>query len=205
MQLKGGAFLSSVQSRDADAGLLFKKIINSINSLGTQLGADPVGRKATPPPINAINVKGSLSGSTLTAPGELLHFTLEHNQETHIGTHYISEIATNSDFIGAHVIDHGASRTHTMTLPTLLDDGITTQTYYLRSYPQLRGSLPQKPTVFGGNLAGPIAIQMSGTTAATLLPSTGSGTAPSNGSRGGSGLGKTLTGIPADTAKRSAK
>jgi hypothetical protein len=201
-QLNGGSFLASLMSRDPDNGLLIKQIISAVNALGRTLGADPVGRTESPTPINTINVKGNLTDGIINCPGELLHFTLQHNGETTIGTHYFAEIATESSFLQPHVIDMGASRTHTMTLPTYLDNGSTKQSYYIRAYAQGRGSLPNKPTVLGG-LDGATEINMSGSTAATLLPSTGSGTAPSNGTKGNSGLGKTLTGTAAVVPKRS--
>ena len=200
--LNGTRYLAEILDKDVNSGLLFRKIISAINQLGKQIGADPVGKTAAPPPINSITVKGTQTGSTITCPGELLHFTLNHSGKLTIGTHYYAEVATEPSFSNPHVIDMGASRTHTTTLPTFLDDGETTQSYYLRAYPQSRGSDPQKPTVLGG-VTGALQINMSGTTAATLLPSTGSGTAPTNGSRGGSGMGKTLVGVPAVVPKRS--
>lgn len=200
--LSGGSFLDSIFSKDPDAGFLFRKIISAVNNLGKSLGADPVGQPDPPTPINSISVKGTVSDGLISCPGELLHFTLTHNGETTIGTHYFAEISTDPSFLVPHVIDMGASRTHFINLPTFLDDGITKQSYYLRAYAQGRGSLPNKPTVLGG-LAGATEINMLGTTAATILPSTGSGTAPSNGSRGGSGLGKTITGTAAVVPKRS--
>jgi hypothetical protein len=200
--LNGGKFLQALFSKDPDTAILLRRVISGVNNLAKQLGANPIGNSDPPKPINNINVKGTLSGGTLTCPGELLHFTLDHNAEISKGIHYVSEIATDPNFSQPHVIDHGASRTHTMVLPTLLDDNATAQTYYLRSYPQYRGSKPQTPTVFGG-LSGAIKIKMSGTTAATLLPSTGSGTAQNNGQQGGYGLGKTITRPDSSIPKRS--
>jgi len=99
------------------------------------------------------------------------------------------------------VIDHGCSRTGFTSLPTYLNDGNTKQTYYMRSYAQYPGSDPAKPTVLG-NLGGAIQIQMTGSSATTLLSSTGSGTASPSGQQGGHGLGIVID-RPAPGPKRN--
>jgi|ERR1700674_220374 len=198
--LQGGRELNYVAQKDAYAGTLFSRIIEAVNTLAKNAGVAAVGKIAPPPPIDAINVSGTQVGDTITVPGEVLHHTLTHNQAISKGVNYFSEVDTNPNFTQPHVIPHTASRSSFLSLPTFLDDGVTKQTYYLRSYAQYHGSDPSKPTVLGGS-GGAIKIQMSGTSSGTLLSSTGSGTAAPNGQQGAHGLGKVLD-RPAPGPKR---
>ena len=199
-QLEGGRELSYVNIRDAYAGSLFDRIIQSINQLAKNAGVAAVGKVSPPPPVDGITVQGALSGSTLTAPSEILHWTLQHNGAIQKNIRYFSEIDTNANFPAPHVIDHGTSRSAFLSLPKMNNAGAT-QTYYLRSYAQYHGSDPCEPTVHG-NLGGAIGIQMTGSSKTTLLTSAGSGTASPNGQQGAHGLGKVLD-RPAQGPKRN--
>jgi hypothetical protein len=200
-QLQGGQELSYVNQRDSYSGSLFSRLIAAINQLAKNSGVAAVGKVSPPPPINSVTVSGSApSNGIITCPSELLHFTIQHTQAVQKGIRYFSEIATEPSFLAPHVIDHGASRSAFITLPTSTT-GSVKQTYYLRSYAQMPGSNPCKPTVLGG-LSGAIGIQMGGSSKTDLLPSTGSGTAAANGSQGGHGLGIVLD-RPAPAPKRS--
>ena len=198
--LEGGQELTRITQMDFNNGNLLNRIIEAVNSLATNLGASSVGKSAPPTPVDAIQVQGTQSGNVLTAPSEILHWVMTHNQPVQKGVRYFSEIDTDPNFNQPHVIDHGTSRSGFLHLPTQDNEG-NTQTYYLRSYPQHPGSDPASPTVFGG-LAGATKIQMTGTSKTTLLSSTGSGTASSAGTQGGKGLG-TLLVRPAPAPKRS--
>jgi len=200
-QLEGGRELSYVTIRDAFAGSLFSRVIDAVNTLAKNAGVAAVGKIPSPPRVDSINVQGTLAGSTLTCPSEILHWTMAHNQAISKGIHYISEVDTNPSFTAPHVIDHGCSRTGFLHLPTFLSDNTTKQTYYLRSYAQYPGSDPSDPTVHG-NLGGAIGIQMTGTSGTTLSASAGSGTASPTGQQGGHGLGKVLD-RPAPGPKRN--
>ena len=204
-QLDGSQELTAIQRKDFESGTLFQKIIDAVNSVSRNLGASAVGKLPPPPPIQSVNVKGSLdpASNTITCASEILHWTINHTQAVDKGVHYFSEIDTDRNFNQPHVISHGASRTGITTLPTFMDDGATRQTYYLRSYAQMAGSDAHKPVVVGG-LSGATRIQMTGSSGVTLLPSTGSGTASSNGTQGGHGLGTLLT-RSAPAPKRSVK
>jgi hypothetical protein len=192
--LEGGQELAAIQNKDFNNGTLLQRIIDSVNSVAKNLGSVAVGKLPVPPPVNSIQVQGTLSPSTntVTCPSEILHHVISHNGEVHKGVHYFSEIDTNPNFNQPHVIHHGTSRSSFLTLPTFMNDGVTKQTYYLRSYAQYPGSDAAKPTVLGG-LSGATKIQMTGTSATTLLSSTGSGTASPQGTQGGHGLGTVLT------------
>lgn len=201
-QLEGGRELAYIAQRDVYAGNLFNRIITACNTLAKNAGVSSVGKIPPPPPIDALNVQGTQSGNTITCPGEILHYTIQHNQAIQKGIRYFSEIDTDPNFPAPHVIDHGTSRSAFLTLPTFQNNGHTQNTYYLRSYAQYPGSDPVKPTVFGG-LEGAYQIKMSGLNNASLLTSTGSGTASSSGQQGGKGLGVVLSRKPPGPKRQS--
>jgi hypothetical protein len=200
-QLDGSQELVAIQRKDFTSGNLFSRIIDAVNGLAQNIGAAAVGKLDPPPPIQSISVQGLQSSNVITCPSEILHWTINHTQEIQKGIRYFSEISTEPNFHPAttHVVDHGTSRTGFLSLPANTNEGAR-QTYYLRSYSQMPGSDPQKPTVVGG-LAGATQIQMTGNSKTTLLASTGSGTAHASETRG-KGLGVVLT-RPAPTTKRS--
>ena len=201
-ELQGSRELNYITQRDNYAGSLFSRIINAVNTLAKNAGVAAVGKVSPPHPIDAVNVQGTQSGNMVTCPGDILHFTLTHNQAVSRGVQYISEIDTDPSFPQPHIIDHGCSRSAFVALPTFTNgvDNVK-NTYYLRSYAQMHGSDPCKPTVFGG-LGGALQIQMNGLNAGVPLPSTGSGTASPTGQQGGHGLGIVLD-RPAPGPKRS--
>ena len=215
--LDGGQELVAIAHQSVDHGSLFERIISAVNSLASNLGASAVGKLAPPDPIDSIQVSGTQSGNVITCPSEHLHFTITHNSALNKGVQYIHEIATEPNFLAPHIIDAGCSRSVFTHLPSVQADGVTPNTYYLRSYPQYHGSDPQKPTVLGGlgnatqiRLTPPTVTVAAGggvqtipaASAANILPSTGSGTASTTGQQGGKGLGTVLT-RPAPTSKRS--
>lgn len=201
-QLEGGRELSYVNIRDSYAGSLFGRIIDAVNALAKNAGVAAVGKVAPPPPVDNITVSGPApNNGVISIPNsEVLHWTIQHNQSVSKGIHYFSEIDTSPSFTNPHVIHHGTSRSGFLSLPTNNSSNVK-QTYYLRSYAQYPGSDPAPPTVLGG-LGSAIGIQMGGTSQTSLLPSTGSGTAASDGSQGGHGFGVVLT-RPAPGPKRS--
>jgi hypothetical protein len=154
-------------------------IQDAINNLGTHLAADPVGETSTPPPLQAVNVKTA---------GEMVHVTFTHNVPINKNIHYFLEYDNDPSFPNPHVTHNGTSRSiPPFTLPTKNDSSVT-QNWYFRGYPQMPGSAPALPVNFGGEV--PTPVTLSGTTALTLQPSTGSGTAAPDGSQGGYGFGR---------------
>jgi len=199
-QLEGGQSLAYLEMKDPRLGQLLRRMISSINTTAHNASVSAVGKLTPPNPIDSVNVQGALSDGTLTCPSEILHWTINHNQEVSKGVRYFTEIDTDPNFSQPHVIDHGTSRSGFLSLPAK-DGNNATQTYYLRSYPQYHGSDPQVPTVYGGN-NGAIKIQMTGSSKTDLLSSTGSGTAATTGQQGGQGLGTNVT-RPAPQPKRN--
>jgi hypothetical protein len=204
---QGGREINYLAQKDTYLGSFCSRVVDAINQLALNAGVTAVGKTSPPPKIDTINVQGTLVGGVLTAPSEILHWTLTHNQALAKNIRYFSEIDTDSNFTQPHVVDHGTSRTGFLTLPTYSSAANMTATlptsYYLRSYAQMPGSDPCEPTVLG-NLGGPTQIQMGGTSVTALLPSTGSGTAQSSGQQGGLGLGTVLR-RPTTQPKRLAK
>src|SRR5581483_1543605 len=178
--LDGGRLLNEVALKDPRLGQLLQNVIDGINRLGLNVGASPVGDVTPPKPPDSVSVKVS---------GEMMHISINHAGELNRGVRYFSEISTSPSFGQPIVLDHGTSRTsHPIPLPTQ-DDSSSPVTYYVRSYAQNPGGPPSAPTVVGG-IGSPTGFTMTGGTKMTLLPSTGSGTAPSTGQSAGQGMGR---------------
>jgi len=119
-----------------------------------------------------------------------VHAVINDQSQLRRGIHYFVEYDTDPSFKQPHVVHMGTSRTmHPLNLPALDDDG-NPQKFYFRSYSQLPGGKPSSKIRFGGERA--TAVDPGGTFQMTLLPSTGSGTAPANGQSAGQGFGNNL-------------
>src|SRR6185369_16238087 len=104
------------------------------------------GELPAPNPVGQTTVKGAydLSTNTLTAPGEILHWVHTHNAPLQRGIQYVTEVSDDPNFINAHPIDAGASRSGFHPLPALDDNGNPVG-YYLRAVAQNHGSAPSIP------------------------------------------------------------
>jgi len=152
----------------------------SIQTTARNAAVDPSSQLAAPAPPESINV---------TTAGELMQIVVNHTAPAQKGGQYISTIATNPEFIGGIVHDHGSSRCPPpIYLPTKDGSG-DTHSYYVGTVFQYPGSPPSKPVYFGG--VTPVAVTMSGSTQMNLQAGTGSGTA-SNGNQPFTGLGKAV-------------
>jgi hypothetical protein len=180
--LTGGRALAQWIQEDATKGSLLQKIINGVNTVATNAATSAVGRLAPPPPINGLNV---------TVGGEYAHITINHSAAIRQGIHYFVEVATNKEFIGAHPIDYGTSRTRDPIHLAPMDSTGAAQTWYARGFAQYPGSNPSKSVPYGGT--SPTPIVTTGSTQLTWNPSTGSGTAANSGSQTGQGFGKQAT------------
>lgn len=197
-QIDGGQELLTLTTQNPKLGSVLRRILDGVNRLASNTATSPTGELPSPAPVDTINVKGTYNASTnvLTAPAELLHAVATHNPELKRGIQYVWEVDTSPNFPQPHHLDLGAGRS---LLPHFLpanDDSANPVNYFLRVTAQYHGSAPSKPTVFGGT--NPIAIQMTGSSNMTLLPSQGAGTAFPQ--QGGQGIGKLLV-RPSTTPK----
>jgi hypothetical protein len=199
-QFDGGRELAILRQTSPLVGNLLTRLIEGLNRGLRYAGVSAAGELPAPPPVDSIAVKGTLLGNVLTTPGELLHFVHTHNVPLNRGIHYITEIDTSPNFPAPHQILDTTSRSGFVTLPTNTDSEASVVNYYLRVTAQYPGSKPSAPTVFGG-LQGPTAINMSGGTSATLLPSQAGGTAKPG--QGGQGLGALPARGPVGGPKRN--
>jgi hypothetical protein len=175
--LDGGRYLARIFTSDANAGSFFKKIIDAINTLGINTGVSPNGDNPPPPPVTKVTVKSA---------GETIHAVADHPGTISRGIKYVWQVSANDPAFSQPHNFPSESRTFMQNFPTK-DDGGHMVNYYVRVIPQYRGSQAQTPTAYGGTT--PAAVTLSGSTAMTLLPSTGAGTAANNGQQGLQGLG----------------
>lgn len=155
------------------------------NQLGTHLGADPTQTVPAPAPVQGFTLKSDGAGN--------VHGVINDNSSIQKGIHYfveIQQLAVGSPLVFSqpHVIHLGASRTLPPTpLPATDDDGNPVH-YIGQAYSQYPGGLPGQEVRFGGTSPTPVVSGGSGR--ATLLPSTGSGTAQNSGQQSGFGFGR---------------
>ena len=176
----GGSLLAKIWSKDPDLAQTLQTMINDYNTIAKNAGVAVSGDIPAPKAPDSVTVK---------VAGEMMHISVNHSGEVERGVRYFSEISPdNASFGQPIVVDHGTSRTsHPIPLPTFPDGGGETKvTYHVRSYAQNPGGPPSRATNAGS-------FTMNGTTNMTLLPSTGSGTAPNTGQSAGQGLGKFQT------------
>jgi hypothetical protein len=180
--LAGAEFLQQLRLNSPKTGVLIDSIIDGINNMAAHLGVDPTGKVDPPDPISSIQVQ----------PGpDMAHVTLTDNSQVKKNVQYFVEHSVDG---GAtwHVTHLNASRGVVLSLPTKNAAG-TTYNYQFRGYSQLLGSDAQPSKITHGGTYTPTNVQLTGTAAMDLLPSTGSGTASVNGQQGGQGLGTDLT------------
>lgn len=170
------------------------KIQEGVNNANLHIGVDALGMVHTPPPVQQLTVKTNGTG--------MVHAVITDNNAIQKNLEYFVEYDTNPDFRQPHVEHLGASRSMKPVMLPAMDDNGNPQKFYFRAYSQYRGSDPNTPVHFGGEV--PTAVNPGGTQQMTLIPSTGSGTAQPTGQQGGSGLGKVLF-RPAPTPKRTTK
>lgn len=175
-KLDAGQMLQSIG--DAPTRALVQQMIDAINNLSDHVGADPVGNRQPPAPIQGITVKNA---------GEVVHIGITDNSAVNKGVHYFAEYDIDPGFPNPQVIHMGTSRNHPPFLLPSKNDGGDTLSYYFRAYPQYPGSEAGPKIAFGGTP--PTAVTPGAATQLTLVPSTGSGTASPTGQQGGQGFG----------------
>jgi hypothetical protein len=168
-------------------GKALQALQDGANTLGTHLGADPTQTIPVPPPIQGLSVKTDGNGN--------VHAVINDSSSIQKGLNYFVEVqqlavSAPLTFSQPHVIQLGASRTMPpIPLPALDDNGNAVH-YIFQAYSQYQGGQPGAKIRFGGNV--PTPILPGGAGRATLLPSTGSGTAENSGTQSGYGFGKQL-------------
>jgi len=156
---------------------------DGINNLAVNIAADATKNLPPPPPPQKIDVKTDNKG--------FVHAVITDHGQIRRGINYFVEYANEPTFLQPHVKSLHASRTmEQIALPALHDDGVTPQRWYFRTYSQYPHGKASAKILFGGDTA--TAVNPGGTQALTLLPSTGSGTAPANGQSAGQGFGDVL-------------
>lgn len=179
-------FLKEIKNRDPKLGMLLEQMIDGVDGVANHLGVDPTGKLQPPDPPKAINVK---------AGSDHVHVTIEDPSNVRKGVQYHVEYSVNDPSFGTPHVEHlGPSRGRVLNLPAKDDAGAPIN-YTFQAYAQYHGSDPSDKVVFGGKFSA-TAVQLSGASRLTLLPSRGSGTAPPDGSRGGQGLGTDLQRLP---------
>ena len=165
-------FLQEIITSNPHLGLQLQTMVDAIRSVAASGGLGVLQKLPAPATLAAVNVAWNKAG--------VYQITHQTSQAPNQQASYFSEIDTSPSFPAPFVIFHGPSRS---TEPKVLPNG----TYYIRGFHQYPGSLPSTPVNYGGSTPAPIVI--AGGSDLTLLPSTGSGTSPENGQRGGTGFG----------------
>lgn len=176
-------FLRNIPGIGPYLGRAIEGLMTDISSLGQNSSTDSNVTLPPPPTIQQLHVKTDGNGN--------VHAVINDSNPIQKNTHYFVEFATDAGFTQPHVVHLGPSRTmRPMPLPAFDDNG-NAQSWHFRAYSQQQGSLPSPPVNFGSPGA-PTPVSVGGTARLTLIPSTGSGTAPPTGQSAGQGFGKSL-------------
>ncbi|MBA0085986.1 MAG: hypothetical protein HRJ53_13390 [Acidobacteria bacterium Pan2503] len=176
-------FLKQIKNRDPHLGMLLEQWFDAVNVSLNHLGVDTKGKVQPPPPIQGLNI----------SPGsDHVHVTINDNSQVNKNIQYFVEYSVNDpSFTQPHVEHLGASRGRVLALPAKDSHG-TVQNYYFRAYSQYLGSDPQTKQIYYGTKYTPTAVNLTGGSTLSLLPSQGSGTGRADGTQGGAGLGLVL-------------
>lgn len=166
-------YLRQKEPRLAEA---LQSVQDALNTLANQTGSAPQGSPVTPSTPTAISV---------TAAGGIFDIAIQDNNPSNLGVgpDYFLEYSLTASFAQPVVIHLGPARNHRANLGN--------QTLYWRAYSQNgRASQPSAPVYFG-TVTNPTPVVGGGATVGpNLLPSNGSGTAPTTGLQGGAGYGR---------------
>lgn len=158
-------------------------IQDGLNNLATNMAASASSASLPPPPpIQSLTVKTDGSGN--------VHAVISDASQIQRGINYYVEADTDPNFTRPHVYDLHSSRTFGPLPFPAKDDNGDPQTFHFRGYSGYRGGPSSRPINYGGSTPTPVSPGGSGQ--ATLLPSTGSGSASNSGQEGGSGAGRFL-------------
>lgn len=173
--------LHYIRQKDPKLAEAFDDLVKAMGNVSVQTVTHPDGANVQPAPVNSVKV---------VAQDGIYHATITDHNPVYRGVNYFLEYDTDPTFPSPQVIDNKSSRTWRGHLGN--------QSLYWRAYSQYpQGGAPSTPVAHGG--AQPVAVVGGGTISGpSLLPSTGSGTASSDGTQGGSGAGKTIARLQAN-------
>lgn len=163
-------------------GRALQNLADGINNLGKNVAGDATKTLPGPSTPQSLTVKTNNAG--------LVHAVIKDHNQIQRGIHYFVEYDTDPAFKQPHVVHLGASRSMNPILLPDTDDDDNPQVWHFRAYAQMPGSEPSAPINFGGDT--PTPVNPGGGVKMSLIPSTGSGTAPANGQSAGQGYGKVL-------------
>lgn len=166
--------LEQIRKRDPFLAEALDDICAGIATMALQTNANPSGSASAPPPI---------SGLSVTAQGGIFDVAITDGQPVSRGIEYFVEYSPTAAFTQPTVIHLGATRNWRGTLGN--------QTLYFRAYSQYSTGGPSTPVYFG-SIGNPTPVIGGGSmTGPALQPSSGSGTAATDGRQGGAGYGHT--------------
>jgi hypothetical protein len=158
----------------------FQKIEDAINQTNTANGTDPTQMTEPPHPPAALNI---------AAGSDHVHLTITDPSQRARALNYFAEWSVNDPaFLAPHVEHLGASRGRVLALPAM-DSESNVYNYYFRAYSSTLSAKSASKKVYFGSSMSPTAVTLSGSSTLDLLPSTGAGTAATNGQQAGQGFG----------------
>jgi hypothetical protein len=174
-----GQFLPAIRQLPKIGQPLYEALqsfVDQSNHAHANAAVSGAGSLAPPPRLDSFHVT--------TCPAGFAYFGMKHNGNIQRGISYFVEHADNPSFTNAHTVELGPSRNgHPLY--------IGNSTRYFRAYSGYQGSnATSEKTNFGGATAA--AVVGGGTSPANFQQSFGAGTAPTDGSRPGSGFGPVL-------------
>lgn len=175
-----GEFLAEIRAKFPRMSLAFERIENAVNAIANAVGVDPSGSVAPPPAPQSIQV---------AAGTDHVHVTITDNSARTRARNYFLEWSVNDPSFGNPQPEFlGPVRQKILSLPAK-DNSNNAINYQFRVYSMEIGSKSASEKTYFGTALNPTSVALSGTSKLTPLPSTGSGTAATNGQQGGQGFG----------------
>lgn len=172
LNIRNLAAIKNGTATPAQHGEAWDDMIAAIQTIANQTNSEPQAEPPAPPQIGSLVV---------SAAGGITQAVITDGSPVNRGVNYFFEHSTTPNFAQPHVIDNGTSRT--------LRANLGNQTLYWRAYSQYPTGKPSAP-VYHGTAASPKAVLGGGVSPGPAIPpSTGSGTAPTDGRTGGAGFG----------------
>jgi hypothetical protein len=163
-----------------------QRMVDGFNQSAANGAVAASGPLSAPPQIGKLDVS--------TCPAGFAYMKITDNGHIQRGINYFVEHADNPAFTNAHTVDLQSSRNGQ---PIYIGNA----SRYFRAYSHYQGANEaSKPVNFGGDV--PQVVSGGGSSAPAFQDSAGAGTAPTDGSKPGKGLGPVLYRPPATNTKR---